>query len=48
MKKFLIILLVLPQLLFSQSWVDDMHDSQKNFYDIQVDFESFWKNKVFI
>ena len=46
MKKILLILFVFPQLLFSQSWVDDMQNPNNNFYDIQKEFNDYWENKT--
>ena len=45
MKKILIFLLV-PQLLFSQNWIDQMQDPSQNFYDVQKEFNSYWENRT--
>ena len=45
MKKLLLILLI-PSLVFSQSWVDKMQDAKFNFYETQQEFEDFWENKT--
>jgi hypothetical protein len=45
MKK-LLLLLLFPSLLFSQSWIDLMQEPSNNFYDTQKEFEDFWQNKT--
>jgi PKD repeat protein len=44
MKKILIIILV-PQFLFAQTWIDKMQNPNENFYDTQKDFEDYWENR---
>ena len=44
MKKIFLLLLV-PQLLLSQDWVDKMQDPNENFYVTQKAFEDFWENR---
>ncbi|MGY8987704.1 MAG: WD40/YVTN/BNR-like repeat-containing protein, partial [Flavobacteriales bacterium] len=46
MKKILLILLIIPHFLFSQSWVEKMQDPTQNFYDIQREFNDYWENKT--
>ena len=46
MKKCFLILLILPQFLFSQQWVEDMQNPENNFYDIQREFNDYWENKT--
>ena len=46
MKKLLLILLCLPFITFSQEWVDKMQNPNNNFYEIQGDFEEYWRNKT--
>ncbi len=45
MKKLLLLLLI-PSFVFSQSWVDKMQDAKFNFYETQQEFEDFWENKT--
>ena len=45
MKKILIFILV-PQLLFSQNWIDKMQDPSQNFYEVQKEFNNYWENKT--
>jgi PKD repeat protein len=45
MKKLLLLLLI-PSFVFSQSWIDKMQDPTENFYDTQKEFEDFWENKT--
>ena len=45
MKKLLVILLV-PQFLFSQNWIDKMQDPSENFYEVQKEFNDYWQNKT--
>jgi hypothetical protein len=42
----LLVFLLFPSLLFSQSWIDLMQDPSNNFYDTQKEFEDFWENKT--
>ena len=44
MKKLLLILLCLPFITFSQEWVDKMQNPNNNFYEIQGDFEEYWRS----
>ena len=44
MKKILLALL-LPGYLYSQTWVDMMLDPSVNFYETQQEFENYWQNK---
>ena len=46
MKKYIFLVLVIPQFLFSQDWVESMQDSDMNFYDIQQEFNNFWSNRT--
>ena len=46
MKKILLILLLFPFTLFSQSWIDMMQDPNNNFYDTQKEFEDYWRTKT--
>ena len=45
MKKLLILLLT-PQLLFAQIWIDKMQDPSENFYEVQRGFNEYWENKT--
>ena len=45
MKKLLILLLT-PQLLFAQIWIDKMQDPSENFYEVQREFDEYWENKT--
>jgi len=45
MKKLLLLLLI-PSFIFSQSWIDKMQDPKVNFYETQQEFEEFWENKT--
>ena len=45
MKKILILLLV-PQFLFAQNWIDKMQDPSQNFYEVQKEFNDYWENKT--
>jgi len=45
MKKLLFLLLI-PQFLFSQTWIDKMQDPSENFYDTQKEFNDYWENKT--
>ena len=45
MKKILIFILV-PQFLFAQNWIDKMQDPSQNFYEVQKEFNEYWKNKT--
>ena len=47
MKKFFLILLLLPFVIYSQQWTEDLQNPNKNFYDIQEEFESYWENKTY-
>jgi hypothetical protein len=42
----LLLFLLFPSLLFSQSWIDLMQDPSNNFYDTQKEFEDFCENKT--
>jgi len=44
--KYLLLLILFPCLVYSQSWIDKMQDPAINFYDTQKDFEEYWKNKT--
>ena len=46
MKKYIFLVLIIPQFLFSQDWVESMQDSDMNFYDIQQEFNNFWSNRT--
>ena len=45
MKKILLLLL-LPSLIFGQSWVDEMQDPTNNLYDVQIKFNDYWENRT--
>ncbi len=47
MKKQLLLLIFLPiqMSLMAQSWVELIHDSSKNFYDVQAAANDYFKDK---
>ena len=45
MKRILLLLLI-PQFLFSQDWIEKMQDPSQNFYDVQKEFNEYWENKT--
>lgn len=49
MKKVTVLLFLTISLLngFSQNWVDMMQDPNANFYDIQREFNNYWKDKPY-
>ncbi|HWY13163.1 MAG TPA: PKD domain-containing protein, partial [Bacteroidia bacterium] len=49
MKKIVFILLFASLFLSlnAQKWVDIMHDSSANFYDIKKEFNEYWKNRPY-
>ena len=44
--KNILFLLLIPQFLFSQNWIDKMQDPSQNFYDTQKEFNDYWENKT--
>ena len=42
----LLIFLLLPTFIYSQTWIDKIQDPNNNFYDTQKDFENYWENKT--
>ena len=47
MKKNILVLLLFPFIVFSQQWTEDLQNPNKNFYEIQEEFESYWENKTY-
>jgi hypothetical protein len=47
LKPFLILFLFIQFNAKAQSWVDKMQDSSQNFYTIQQEFNTYWKNKPY-
>ena len=47
MKNLLIFLLIIPQLLLAQQWTEDLQNPNKNFYEIQEEFNEYWENKTY-
>lgn len=41
----LVILFLFSSSAFSQKWVEMMHDQNINFYDVQKEFNNYWKEK---
>ena len=46
MRKTLLLFTILPFITFSQEWVDKMQNPNNNFYEIQENFEEYWRNKT--
>ena len=47
MKNLLTFLLIIPQFLLSQQWTEDLQNPNKNFYEIQQEFNEYWNNKSY-
>ena len=46
-KTTLLFFFIVQSTVHAQTWVDKMQDSTQNFYSIQQEFNSYWKNKPY-
>ena len=44
--RYILFFILLPFLLLSQTWVENMLDPNVNFYETQNTFNEFWDNKT--
>ena len=47
MKNLITVLLIIPQFLLAQQWTEDLQNPNKNFYEIQEEFNEYWENKTY-
>ena len=43
MRKKFLILFLFPLVVYSQKWTEDLQNPNKNFYEIQEEFNKYWE-----